>query len=274
MVGTFLARAYRSAPGDPEGVEIAGPRWAEVASVACLAVRLRLGDTDRGEAVRRFALAGLLAHAVFAISGVLLSAWSFERTPAGIGFDNRGAALWSMTALLWLPAYLSLLFGRPRTATMVALAAYLPALVTTLLRLHADQWAHSPYQIGWLIFGLLPVVALAGFSAGAPVAGSRRWLIALPVVTLLLFAAGLAIRPTGTGLWCAGVVVAAVLARGPAGALTVAMLAVAVGALQVVTVLDFRAFDAVSLALVGVTAAAGLAAGARATIFERRPAAA
>jgi hypothetical protein len=232
-------------------------------------VRLRLGDTDRGAAVQRFALAGLLAHAVFAIAGVLLSVWSFERTPAGIGFDSRGAALWNMTALLWLPAYLALLFGKPRTATAVALAAYLPALVTTVSRLHGDRWAHTPYQIAWLVVGLLPVVALL---AGAPEVRVRPWLIGLPVATLLVFAAGLAIQPTGTGLCCAGVVVAAVLARGPVGALTAAMLAAAVGALQVVTVLDFRAFDLAGLAPVGVTAVAGVIAGTRAVISGRRPA--
>jgi hypothetical protein len=277
MVDTFLDRAYRSAPDDPEGVEIASPRWRELGSVAALAIRLRLGDAGAsaravvlGEAVRRFALAGLLAHAAFAVSGVLLSVWTFERTPPGIGFDTRGQTLWSMTALLWLPAYLSLLFGRRRTALVVALAAYVPMLVTTLDRLPADLWAHTPYQIAWLIFGLLPIGAMIGYYPGAPTVPVRPWVLALPAAVLVLFAAGLLTRPTGAGLWCAGAVVAAVVARGPAGALTAAMLAIAVGAVQITTVLDFGTFDLVSLALVGGTAAAGLVAGARAAIGLRR----
>jgi hypothetical protein len=277
MVDTFLDRAYRSAPDDPEGVEIASPRWRELASVAALAVRLRLGDTGAsaravvlGAAVRRFALAGLLAHAVFAVSGVLLSVWAFERAPAGIGFDSRVAALWSLTSLLWLPAYLALLSGQRRTALVVGLAAFLPGLVTTLDRLHADQWAHSPYQIAWLIFGVLPIVAMIGFYPGAPSVPVRPWLLALPAAVLLLIAAGLLIRPSGTGMWCAGLVVAVVVARGPAGWLAVEMLAAAVCALQITTVLDFGTFDAVNLALVGVALAAGLVAGARVTSGLRR----
>jgi hypothetical protein len=87
---------------------------------------------------------------------------------------------------------------------------------------------------------------------------------------LLLIAAGLLIRPSGTGMWCAGLVVAVVVARGPAGWLAVEMLAAAVCALQITTVLDFGTFDAVNLALVGVALAAGLVAGARVTSGLRR----
>ena len=214
MVATFMDRAYRSMPDDREGVEISRPRWPELASIARLAVRLRLGGAESvpGEVVRRIALVGLLAHAVFAISGVVLSIWYFGRTglPDGGAFASWWQAMWSMTHLLWLPAYLAVVFGHRRTAAITAVVAFGPAMVSWFLQLRADQWAHTPFQVGWLLFTALPIVALVGFHSGAPAVRAAPWVVAVPVGAALVSAAGLLapLRVTGTGVWAAGVIVA------------------------------------------------------------------
>jgi hypothetical protein len=246
MVATFLDRAYRSMPGDPESDEISSPRWSELVSIARLALRLRLGGPGSrpGEVVRRIALTGLLAHVVFALAGVVLSIWYVERMPLpdGSGFTTWWQAMWSMTHLLWLPAYLAILFGHRRAAAITAVAAFVPGAVSSIVQLRGDQWAHAPYQIEWLIFGVLPVLALAGFHGEVPVA--RPWVVAVPVGVVLVSAAGLLApqRATGTALWALGIIVAGLVTivagvrqgrtMPPAWPLTLALLAAAVLGLQ------------------------------------------
>jgi hypothetical protein len=227
MVATFMDRAYRSMPDDREGVEISHPRWPELVSVVRLAVRLRLGGAGSvpGEVVRRIALVGLLAHAVFAMSGVVLSIWVFERTflPEGGGFASWWQAMWSMTYLLWLPAYLAVVFGHRRAAAIIAVAAFVPGMLSWFLQLRADQWAHTPFQVGWLLFGALPVVALVGFHSGAPVVRATPWVVAVPVGVALVSAAALLapLRVTGTGVWACGIIVAGLVTIAAAGPLEV-----------------------------------------------------
>jgi hypothetical protein len=229
MVATFMDRAYRSMPDDPEGVEISSPRWPELVSVMELALRLRFGGAGSvpGEVVRRVALVGLLAHAVFAICGVVLSIWYVERAeiPGDGGFAGWWQAMWTMSQLLWVPAYAAVVSGHRRAAVITAAATFGSGAVGSLLQLSADHWARAPLQIGWLIFGLLPVLALAGFHSGAPAVRARTWLVALPVGVALVCTAVLLEpdRVTGTGLWASGIVAAglvvivSVIRRGPAG---------------------------------------------------------
>jgi hypothetical protein len=279
MAATFMARAYRSAPEDLEGVEISSPRWPEMASIARLAIRLRLGGASAqprefvtGEAVRRIALVGLLAHAVGALSGVLLTIWFIVRTelPDGTGFATWWQALVSMSDLLWLPAYLAIVFGYRRAAACIALAAFGPGTVVLLLNLRAADWPYLPYQIGWLVFGALPIVALVAFHSGAPTVRSGPWVAAIPAGVVLLFAVMLVAgdRTTGIGLWALGVTVAGIVTIGaavhrrsmpPTWPLTLAVLAAAVLGLQATT----GGFDAIVLGpgAVGVVLAAMAARG-------------
>ena len=82
MVATFLEAAYAAAPDDPEGVDISQPRLGELASIAALAVRLRLGGVEAparprlwGDAVRLAALVGLLGLASLSLAIVLVTVW-------------------------------------------------------------------------------------------------------------------------------------------------------------------------------------------------------
>jgi hypothetical protein len=75
MVATFLeSMATENAEAAEYLADFGRPSWSEVASVAALAVRLRLGAADAprrsgawGEAVRLVALMGLLVHAAATI---------------------------------------------------------------------------------------------------------------------------------------------------------------------------------------------------------------
>ncbi|MEV7228000.1 hypothetical protein AB0M79_13405 [Polymorphospora sp. NPDC051019] len=268
MVATFMEGAYASDPDDPEGVELGRPGRAEIASVAALALRLRLGGADAaprsftlGEAVRRVALVGLLAHAVGALVGAALVVWTAYRLP-GLPADalpaaltDRWQALWGLTGLLWIPAYLALVHGQHRTARVLALVALAPVLIGTVVDVSADGGAFALSRSYWLLFDALPVLALAAFHGGAPPVRSRPWLVALPAGTAVVLAVSLAVWWAGRqevtadwpGLWAAGVLVATVVhaARRPAAphwTLALGMLAVAVLGLRVVTLVDHLTF--------------------------------
>ena len=83
MVAAFLDSWLTGEPAaDAYIITAAGPGWAEVASVAGLAVRLHLtgpGTPRRhawGQAVRRAALAVVLVHAVLGVNVLMFLVWS------------------------------------------------------------------------------------------------------------------------------------------------------------------------------------------------------
>jgi hypothetical protein len=134
MVATLLESM---ATDDAEAAEYLAdfgrPSWSEVASVAALAVRLRLGAADAplrsgawGEAVRLVALMGLLVHAAAATIEAGSMLWLGGRVdwlsaPPGDWAPAIPHSAWptiSTTAgLLWLPAYIGLLLGHRRAAS-------------------------------------------------------------------------------------------------------------------------------------------------------------
>lgn len=274
MVATFLQAAYAADPDDPEGVELGRPDAAEMSSVAALAVRLRLGGPGAapryqlwGDAVRRLALVGLLANAVLAIVGVILEVWITLRLPgisvpadAVLGYPTRWHALWGLTALLWLPAYLSVVYGHFGTARVLAAAAFAPRLITVSIALASDAGAFTASATYSLLFEAIGVLALAAFHNGAPQVNTKPWLIALPAGVVGIFALLLLSQPPTDhyvlldlpALWCLGVTAAAVAhlimaARGPgqrapAWSLALAVLAAAALGLRIVTLVDLLAF--------------------------------
>jgi hypothetical protein len=190
MVATFLDQAYRSRPDDPEGVDISAPRWTEVASVARLAVRLRLGrdagarEYVTGDALRRYALAGALAHVTLGLSGVLLAVWWTARlTGSETGFTSWWAALAALADLLWIPAFVSLLSGRARFAAGLAVLGLIPGTAIMLSR------EPGAFAAAWLLLSVSPVVAMVAFHRGAAPVRPRAWVIAVPVLTAGLTAA-------------------------------------------------------------------------------------
>jgi hypothetical protein len=274
MVATFLERAYAAAPDDPEGVELSSPSRAELASVATLAVRLWLGGVGAapryfawGEAMRRVALAGLLAYAAGALVSVAIRIWVEQRLPglAGPAPASRPGALLTIVNLLWVPAYLLLLYGQTRAARYISWAAVAPIVISAVARLTADHGAFAISRTFDLVFAILPVVALAAFHQSAPPIERRPWLIGLAVGTVLTLAVFVVSQPFPEAwvlvdwatLWCAGVLAAALWLLRPwsrtalrqfrTGSTTPWILALAVlgwGALglRVTTVIDYGTF--------------------------------
>jgi hypothetical protein len=219
MVAAFLDSWLT---GDPETdayiVRVARPSWAEVASVAGLAARLYLGGASTphryfawGQAVRRAVLVLLLLHAAQSLAAFLLLAWSrhpagwLPALPASLGNVAPGGPwppVWYAVTSAWIVTYLALVLGRYRAAQAIAalavaakLAVLLDALLTGRLPLPFGNWG------GWVLLGVVPVLAMTAFHRDAPQAARRPWLLALPAGYLLVFAPMLAVQATGNSAW-------------------------------------------------------------------------
>jgi len=168
MVDAFLEGA-----GGPDQDD-ARPRWSEVASVAALAVRVRLGGpgaTPRhvawGEAVRQVAVLGLFFHAMLgtlAFADALRGSQALGPTFAG---PSPRDLLLSAGGLLWLAAFVLTSRGRLAAAKVLAVAAVAATPLPIL-----DAAFHVPLYAA-------PLAALlAGFHRDAP-APRRPWLFAV-----------------------------------------------------------------------------------------------
>jgi hypothetical protein len=192
--------AFLEGSGDLSDADSPRPRWSEIASVAALSLRVRLGGTGAsprffawGEAVRLVAVLGLFFHAM--MSCVWLG--DFLRPPgvfgspsvdywAALGPAGSAERLWNIVqglgGLLWIAAFASLVRGRPR-------AAKLPALLALALYYGiAFPWDFVSWDyidriavLQSLLF-VVPVLALvAGFHRDAPRMRRSPWVAASPV---------------------------------------------------------------------------------------------
>ncbi|MET9449731.1 hypothetical protein [Streptomyces cinerochromogenes] len=157
------------------------PTLGEVASIAALAVRCRLGAPGSprryavlGSAVRLFALAAVLLQAASAVVDRTLElTWSFTHGASGrqmflSGFTGRGATdtvvavlTWTLP-LLWTVAYFALLHDRRRPARYSALGAALPALWPLVRPLTGDGMPPGVpwYETSAALLAWLPALAL------------------------------------------------------------------------------------------------------------------
>jgi hypothetical protein len=302
MVSAFLDSWLT---GDPEADEyisrVARPSWAETAAVVRLAIRLHLGGplTARrhawGEAIRRAVLAVLLAHAVVAVSILVLLAGNrrlagwLHVLPSSVVFTAPGSiwpALYYLVNLTWIVTFVTLARGRYRTARVLSVLAILPGLAALL---QGQLTGILPAPFGpwpfWILLDLVPVLAMTAFHRGAPRAPSRPWLLALPAGYLLVYGPLLTLQATGNSAWlpdvpglCCVLVSLACLAHAPrawsrhaAGTspwpLALTLLAAVAGAYRITTLtgyLDDPHLITVSLAelLIMLAAIALVAAGA------------
>jgi hypothetical protein len=190
MVSAFL----EGSPGvsDEHGPR---PRWSEIASVAVLAVRVRLGGGGDaaprflawGETVRLVALLGLGLQAFLGALATVTTLRAYgmigEAAPllaqaAGPpGSPERLAnILGGLAGLLWFVPLAALLLGRPRAARASALLALVPVLVQAFPGVFPQS---AP--VG-LLMPLVTVSALwAGFHRDARPARRSPWLLAVPL---------------------------------------------------------------------------------------------
>jgi hypothetical protein len=205
------------------------PSLSEVASVARLALRLRVGGVEASpranawrEAIRAATLVATLTNAVLALGGTAAMVWVSGRLPwlpaavpvATLGTWRTAAAL---LGFAWVPAYLALVLGHRRIAQAVAGLAVIPHLFILAVGQVVDD-VSAPSGMVWA-WGLLNFVLL--FAMGAcddRVASLRTWLLALPIGVLVVPLPVIIVEFTGpplvagdlSGLFCVLVVAAMV----------------------------------------------------------------
>ncbi len=203
MVSAFMEGAQPGRTGNDDQ----RPRFLEIASVAALALRLRLGGPGSppgsylwGEAVRRAALLGLVFWTViaglYAGQAVLTYGIPVDALPDGVmGIGDPGSpdrmrlVLADLTPLLWVAALGALVRGRASTAKAAAIAALVVPYVLV-----------PPFMLGWesavrwacaALPAVVTVLALAiGFHRDAPPprlpARRALLLLVLPIAVGLL----------------------------------------------------------------------------------------
>ncbi len=228
MVTTRLERARTGGEQDDElRAELGRPSLAERANVLALAIRLRLGGPDAppraflwGEAIRRVALVGVLAHTVLAVQQVWQSLAFLEVVPwlplppeaRDVASDpGRWQQLLTGAGLLWLVVFVALLAGRWTAAKLTAAGAVV-ATAASFLQPIGGSWSQrwEMLTIGgatnllWLLTAVLIALCLAAFHRQAPAVRRGPWLLALvaavtvlPVLELLTYL-GLVVPPSLT----------------------------------------------------------------------------
>ena len=299
MVATFLDSWLTGDPDDDEfALEFCKPTWGEVVSVAGLAARLYLSGTGLsrryfawGQAIRRAVLAVILVHAVLGLNVLVRIAWSRRRfglpaPPASLVVASPGGVwptVFYMVNFAWIVIFVTLVRGRYGTARVLAalvivpgLAALLQAQLTGVMPAPFGPWAW------WVLFGLVPVLAMSAFQSAAPPAARLPWLLALPAGYLLVIVPILVAQATGNVAWvpdfsgqCCLLAALACLVHAPRAwsrqatgsgvwSLTLTLLAAVAGVYRIVTLTAYQHdphLIAVSLAeLVILVAAAALVA--------------
>ena len=273
MVAAFLDGWLTGDPAADEYIgKAAWPGCAEVASVAGLAVRLRLSGPGTArryaweQAIRRAVLAVLLVHALLAVNVLVLLAGNRPLTgwlhvlPSSLVVVSPGRAwpaVYYLASVAWIVIFVMMALGHYRAARVLAALAVVPGLVALV---QAQLTGIMPAPFGswafWVLVGLAPVLAMTTFHGDAPPAASRPWLLALPVGYVLVYGPLLALQAAGHSAWlpdfsgrCCILVSLACLAHAPrvrsrqqAGtgpwSLTLALLAGVAGAYRIATLTD------------------------------------
>lgn len=289
MVATFLeSMGTQDAEEEQYLADYGRPSASEVASVAVLALRLRLGGLAApprsfacGQAVRVIALVGLLTNALVLPMALSQYLWIAADMPlptatrAALAVDPPAGTEVTgevLVGLVWVAAYLAVVAGRRRAAQVLALVALVPSGATAAAATLDLALGHpSPVLTLWcgFLINTLLVLALAAFHRQAPPVRRRPWLIALAVGVALTPIPGVLplLQPIEhalldwPGLVCLVWLAAALLHRiSPEvpPALAVALLALPVLALRVVSLLDYALTggDATTLTLGLIEAAA------------------
>ncbi len=202
---TLLPVTYRERRGEEMLVTLldrtaAGERWpsvGEVASLAALAMRLRVGapgGTRRavaaGEVLRRTALAGLLAlglwHGAGGVSDlVVMSSGRGYFLAPGTGYALLQMLMWDIgQPLIYFGAFLALVLGWRRLGRFLGVAQAGFVVVLSI----ADQWTALSDRAALLGVALVVAVAAGlGFHRQAPrLAAPGHWLIAMTAIAGLV----------------------------------------------------------------------------------------
>ncbi|WP_029135597.1 hypothetical protein [Nakamurella lactea] len=225
MVDTFVESRYSEQPELADVTATYGrPSLAEKVSVLSLALRLRWGGVDaparyrvRAEATRNVALLGLLMLALWA--ALMLQArwggtpwWPKPEVAEPINSGNLWQVIAPNAPVLWIPAFVFVVFGRARIAQLLGAIAMVPLLAGSL-----EFVGLLGYWVPLLV-QVTVIAAIGAFRRDTPQVVRRPWLIAWTAGIVALQALPLARHfPVGVtaalidepGLWCVAVVVAA-----------------------------------------------------------------
>lgn len=197
MVATFLSSMHTDDHDDADYLADFGrPGWSEVASVAMLAIRLRIGTAGAppryaawGEAIRLSVLAGMLVNAAASVVGVFMTLWLAGMIPfvePPILPEPPGyPVLWhrinlftSLAGALWLPAFLALIAGRWAAGRWLGSAAAGVAVASAVLITVTGQ--RISREVGYtILLNVLLVLAMAAVHSGRPKQDRRSWFAAL-----------------------------------------------------------------------------------------------
>jgi hypothetical protein len=175
-----------------------------VLSVLALAVRLRLGGAPDhpgsrawGAAARRVALAAILINGVFGVPDIPVALWVSGAVPALpspppelVSDPSPGQWVLLSAGLVWLAAYLALLYGHPRAATglaVVGLTQHALLYLGGVLINGGPVEVAAAAAVNVVVLALL-LLGLAAFHRDTPPPRRRPWLTALGV--------GLVLSPT------------------------------------------------------------------------------
>ncbi|GAA2666374.1 hypothetical protein [Nonomuraea recticatena] len=236
-----MVDAFLDAAGDVRDEDNLRPGLPEVASVAGLAVRTRIGGLGAppraratGDAVRLFALLGLGHHAALAWDSLAarLAAFGLVGSEPDYVYSGAGQWVWALLSvaqgLVWAAAFAMLALARVRPAKVLAVTG----LAASVL-MYAVLGMMTPETLDWSLLAFLfatalPVVALlTAYHADAPPVRPSVPLTAAPLGVAVLYQAlaltvgpRVADSPVETMGWLApwldpqGVAIAALLVAG------------------------------------------------------------
>lgn len=191
MLATFLQSEHARLPDDEADLDMYGPaypRWSEIASVARLAVGVRLGtagphpsprEAAWGAAIRLIALIGLLVPAAFALVSVPTTSISSLMVPRSQVLVTVGLGLG------WIASFVCLVLGRQKGAKALAATAFLVTLVSGAIVQAVDGMQVVALVLPYWLGIAVPVLALVAWQPVVAVP-SRWWLAALPGATAIL----------------------------------------------------------------------------------------
>ena len=158
----------------------------------------------------------------------------------------------------WIVVFLALVLGSYRAARVIAVLAITPALVQLLsAQLTGNPAPQLVHWAFWILFDVVPVVAMIAFHRDAPPAEGRCWLLAVPASYVLVAVPLLALLETGNSAWlpdfsglCCILVTLACLAHTPRAwsrqapgsgvwSLTLTLLAAVAGLYRVITLSEY-----------------------------------
>jgi hypothetical protein len=206
----------------------------------------------------------LLVHAVLAVDVLVFLVWGrrlvgwLPAPPASLVVAPDGVwdKVYYLVSVTWIMIFLTLALGHYRTARVLAALAIVPGLVAVV---QAQLTGILPAPFGpwafWVLFNLVPVLAMAAFHPGARPAVRWPWLLALPAGYLLVYGPLMALQATGNSAWlpdfsglCCILVALGCLAHTPwirsgpgsgVWSLTLALLAAVAAAYRIVTLSDY-----------------------------------